>query len=71
MPNKRKDTKRHLGLWLEPEEVEALKARAKAENATVADIIRAAVLKYEQSKKNVVGPTGSRGNGDDSESRKG
>lgn len=48
MPNKRKDSKKHVGLWLEPEEIQALKDRALRDGITVAEIIRKAFSKYEQ-----------------------
>lgn len=50
MPNRRKDTKKHVGLWLEPEEIEALKKAALERGISVADLIREAVIKYEQQK---------------------
>ena len=50
MPNQRKDTKKHIGLWLEPEEIAALKMAAAAKKVSVADLIRDAIQKYEQKK---------------------
>lgn len=70
MPNKRKDTKRHVGLWLEPEEIEAIKAAALDRGISVAELIREAVTKYEHQKDTVrpvgevrVQPPGSSGKG--------
>jgi len=60
MPNQRKDTKKHVGLWLEPEEISALKEQAKERKISVADLIRDAIQKYEQ-KKDVGGPGDNQG----------
>ena len=60
MPNQRKDTKKHIGLWLEPEEISALKKEAAERKISVADLIRDAIQKYEQ-KKDVRGPGDNQG----------
>ena len=69
MPYKRKDSKKHVGLWLEEEEIAALKAAATASGMTVADVIRKAFQKYEQ--ENPVVSTGAKRSGTDRKSRSG
>ena len=56
MPNQRKDTKKHIGLWLEPEEIAALKRVAEERGISVAELIRDSIAKYEQQ-KNHRGPS--------------
>lgn len=64
MPNQRKDTKRHMGLWLEPEEIEQLKKVASEKGLSVADVIRESFKLYEQQKNTGIS-TDQSGSGDD------
>lgn len=64
MPNKRKDSKRHMGVWLEPEEIESVKKLASELDISVADVFRESFQMYEQ-KKNSSLPTEQRGGGED------
>lgn len=51
MPNQRQEDKRKVGVWLDPEEWEALEAAAKELGLTKSDILKIAITKkIEQSK---------------------
>jgi len=51
MPNQRKKTKRHVGAWLNPQEIEAVKKTARDKGMTVKELLLWASESYEQKRK--------------------
>lgn len=49
MPNQRKKSKKLLNIWLEPEELQALKEEAKKQGKTMTDLLKERI--HEKIKK--------------------